>query len=149
MKKLKKYCFWFGTYKKQFVICDPNLHNSVPVNCILFKILKLFITGQFQCSQSQLQNYKITMLGSIKVKFGHICNLWQLFPTCFQIHCEDLKLVSFLFMILIKWQYNVIWWFLLDDVCYMFDFYSLYLQKSKKSKTHNNWFLINYNSLLN
>ena len=31
MKKLKKCCVWFRTYKKQFVICDPELPNSIPV----------------------------------------------------------------------------------------------------------------------
>ena len=29
-KKLRKCCFWFGTYKKRFVIRDPELLNSIP-----------------------------------------------------------------------------------------------------------------------
>ena len=31
MKKLKKYCVWFRTCKKRFVIRDPKSLNSIPV----------------------------------------------------------------------------------------------------------------------
>ena len=30
VKKLKKYCVWFGTYQKRFVIRDPESLNSIP-----------------------------------------------------------------------------------------------------------------------
>ena len=31
-EKVKRCCVWFGTYKKQFVICDPESLNSIPVS---------------------------------------------------------------------------------------------------------------------
>ena len=30
VKKFKRCCVWFGTYKKQFTICDPESFNSIP-----------------------------------------------------------------------------------------------------------------------
>ena len=38
VKKLKSCCVWFGTYKKRFVIRDPELLNSIPdltIQCYL------------------------------------------------------------------------------------------------------------------
>ena len=29
-EKVEKCCFWFGTYQRQFVICDPISLNSIP-----------------------------------------------------------------------------------------------------------------------
>ena len=31
VKKLKRCYVWFGTYKKGFVLCDPELINLIPV----------------------------------------------------------------------------------------------------------------------
>ena len=33
--KLKKYCVWFGTYKKRFAIRNPELLNSIPDPSVL------------------------------------------------------------------------------------------------------------------
>ena len=33
LKKLKRCCVWFGSYKKRFVIHDPESLNSIPGNC--------------------------------------------------------------------------------------------------------------------
>ena len=51
MKKLKKCCFWFGTYKKRFIIRDSKLLNLIPdyslikyFNIWLLSVLSTFLT---------------------------------------------------------------------------------------------------------
>lgn len=43
VKKLRKCCFLFETYWKQFVICDPKLPNLIPV----LHMCAIFLTNTF------------------------------------------------------------------------------------------------------
>ena len=36
-----------------------------------------------------------------------VCNLWQTFPICLQLYCEDWNLVVSFLILFIKWQFNL------------------------------------------
>ena len=42
VKKLRKCCFWFGTYQKRFAVRDPESLNSIPDRAICFNSAKLY-----------------------------------------------------------------------------------------------------------
>ena len=94
------------------------------------------------------------ILVSIKMEFTQILvELQQTFSTCFQLYCEDWRLVPGSFIILIKRQYNAIQLIMLMliqlIILTIFDCLSAHLQSGKKRYTRQIWFLINCGTLLN
>ena len=56
VKKLKKYCVQFETYKKQFIICDPESFNSIPDYFFLWETFKCIL------HQSHLEGLQMAIL---------------------------------------------------------------------------------------
>ena len=97
---------------------------------ILIKLQSNFIEIAFWqgCSANLLYIFrtpfpKNTYVGLLLSKWNllkHLCNFWKTFLICFyHYYREYQELIRSLFMILIKWKYNVICYFLGDD-----DYYS-------------------------
>ena len=94
--------------------------------------------------------YFFGILSPVKMKLGQIL-VCQIFITCFWLNAADWKLVPGPFMILLKWQNNELWPFLIVDIYHWLTLIVSYshFQKNETLESWLSWLLSNLNKLLN